>query len=154
MASNLTIESPNLDKINSEAGQFTSDAINTLWLALNDTRKELRIGVRQAKESILPKVKTISPTAQVDNLDLEGAAILVFNGSSAVSWTGIRAPEPGKGQVVFVIVTGTGTITAEESHAGSTAAHQLTHTAAADIALTTGRGIVYAYVGQRWRQVV
>ena len=34
MATNLTIEAPNFEKIDEEAGEFTSSAINLLWQAV------------------------------------------------------------------------------------------------------------------------
>lgn len=152
MANNLTIESPNFEKISSEAGQFTADAIAILWAALNDTRRSERVDFRRASERLEPKVLAISPTASVDNLDLQGASILHFAGSTAVNFTGMRAPETGKSRVVFVLVTGSATITAKQA-VTSESANQLSNTSGADVALATGAGIVYVYLSGKWREV-
>lgn len=152
MASNLTIESPNFEKINKEAGQFTSDAVGLLWAALNDTRATERRNFRQATERLEPKVLTMTPTASVDNLDLEGASVVSFVGTTAVNLTGFRAPETGKARIVFVQVSGTATITAKHN-VTSQSANQLVNTSGADVALPTNAGIVYIYLAGKWREV-
>lgn len=152
MSSNLTIESPNFEKITKEAGQFTSDAISTLWAALNDTRAELRRSSRAAKDLLEPKVLTLSPSASVNDLDLQGCSVVSFTGSSAVDFTGMRAPETGKSRVVLVQVSGTGTVTAKHNLTSETA-NQLTHESGADVSLSTGKGIIYVYLQSKWREV-
>lgn len=153
MSTNLTIESPNFEKISKEAGQFTADAISLLWAALNDTRKTERIDFRLAKEIISPKVLTLSPASNVNNLDLQGCSVLSFVGSTGVAWTGARAPETGQTRILFVQVSGTGTITAAHENASSEAANRLTHPTGADLALDQGAGVIYAYLQGRWREV-
>lgn len=152
MASNQTIESPNLEKIGSEAGQFTSDAIGTLWIALNDTRKTERVDFRLAKDIIAPKVIAIAPSASVDNLDLSGASVVQFTGSSAVNFTGMLAPETGKTRIVIVHVTGSATITAKHN-VTSEATNRLSNSTAADVALATGASAIYIYLSSLWRQI-
>jgi hypothetical protein len=151
MASNLTIESPNFDKISKEAGQFTADAINLLWAALNDTRASLRRDFRQATEKVAPKVKTLSPAASVDNLDSEGASTVSFTGGTQ-NFTGIRAPETGESRVVFIQNSGTGTITIKNNATSENANRFLTATAA-DLALDQHAGAVFQYLESRWREV-
>lgn len=153
MSSNLTIEAPNFEKITKEAGQFTSDAISTLWAALNDTRKTSRVGIRQAKETVAPKVLTVIAGASVDNLDLEGSSIVSFAGGAAHNFTGMRAPETGQSRVVFVQVSQAGTITIKNALTSETQNQFVTNTGA-DVAKTTGTGAVFAYLVDRWRQVV
>lgn len=152
MANNLTIESPNFEKITKEAGQFTSDAINLLWAALNDTRKTMRTGIRQAQEVVQPKVKSLAPSASVDNLDLEGASIVSFTGADSVNFTGMRAPETGASRIVFVQVNGAGTITAKHN-VTSESANRLSNASGADVSLATGAGIIYVYLNSLWREV-
>lgn len=152
MATNLTIESPNFEKIGKEAGQFTADAINTLWAVLNETRAELRRGDRQAQDIVAPKVLTLSPTTAVSNLDLQGCSVLSFVGSTAVNFTGMRAPETNQTRIVYVQVSGSGTITAKHN-ATSETANQLTHASGADVSLATGAGIIYVYLASKWREV-
>lgn len=153
MASNLTIESPNFEKINKEAGQFTSDAVATLWAALNDTRAALRRDFRQAKETAAYKLLSLAPASGQNNLDLGGASIVSFIGTTAVDVTGFRAPETGESQVLFIQVSGSGTITLKNT-ATSETANQIATTSGSDVALSTGKGIVLAYLASKWRQVV
>ena len=152
MGTNLTIVSPNFDKIEKEAGQFTSEAISTLWQALNYAMKIERLDTRKAIDLLEPRVKTISPSASVDNLDLEGSSVVSFIGSTAQDFTGMRAPETGKCRIVFVQVSGSGTITAKHNLTSETA-NQLTISTGADQALTTGSGIIFAYLASKWREV-
>ena len=111
MSSNLTIESPNFDKINKEAGQFTSDAVSLLWAALNDTRATERRGHRLSVEQLAPKVIQVSAAASVNNLDLQGGSVVEFTGGSSQNLTGFRAPDTGRTRLVVVYVSGAGTIT-------------------------------------------
>lgn len=152
MASNQTVESPNYEKISKEAGQFTADAINLLWAALNDTRATERRDFRQASDSLAPKVLSVSAAASVNNLDLEGASIVSFTGASAQNFTGARAPETGRSRILFVQVNGAGTITIKHN-ATSETGNQLTTSTGADTARATGTGIVFLYLGSKWREV-
>jgi hypothetical protein len=152
MASNLTIESPNFDKINSEAGQFTSDAVSLLWFALNDTRASQRRGIRTAQERLEPKTIQKAPAASVNDLDLEGASVVEFTGSSSVNLTGFRAPETGHTRFLITYVSGTGTITAKHL-ATSESANQLFTSTAGDHAMATGGSALWIYLSGKWRQV-
>lgn len=152
MASNFTIESPNFDKIGVEAGQFTSDAISTLWSALNDTRRVERVDFRIAKNIIAPKLIAITPSASVDNLDISDCSVLQFAGSSSVNFTGMRAPETGQTRIVLVHVTGSGTITAKHN-VTSESANRLSNSTGADVTLATGASALYVYLSSLWRQV-
>ena len=152
MASNLTIEAPNFEKIAKEAGQFTSDAITTLWAALNDTRSDVRVQTRLAKGQIEPGLLSLAPAASTNNLDLGESSIVSFTGSSAQNFTGMKAPETGKARVVWVQVSGSATITAKHN-ATSETANQLTNATGADVSLSTGKGIIYAYLASKWREV-
>lgn len=143
---------PNFQKINKEAGQFTSDAISLLWNALNDTRATERRDVRQLNESLAPKVKTIAAAASVNDLDAEGASIVSFTGGTAQNFTGIRAPETGRSRVMFIQVNGAGTITIKNS-ATSQAGNQFVTNTGADVAKATGTGCVFVYLEGKWRQV-
>lgn len=152
MATNLTIESPNFEKINQEAGQFTSDAISLLWAAFNDTRATERRDFRQATERLEPKFLTISAAASVDNLDLQGGSIVSFIGASGQNFTGIRAPETGSSRVVFIQVSGAGTITVKNT-ATSESANQIATATGGDYAMTTGKGLIVAYLASKWREL-
>jgi hypothetical protein len=148
MASNLSIESPNFEKIAEEAGQFTSDAVGLLWAALNATRKEVRTGDRQATDMLAPKVKALSPSASVDNLDLEGCSVVHFTGGTQ-NVTGFRAPETGKTRILILANTGAGTITVKHN-ATSETANRIVTKSAADVTLTL---MILIYLASRWREV-
>lgn len=152
MSQNKSIESPNFEKIGKEAGQFTSDAVSLLWSALNETRADLRRTGRVAIETSAPKRLDLSPTGSVDNLDLQGASVVSFVGSSAQNFTGARAPETGKTRLLFVQVSGSATITAKHQVTSETA-NQLVNSTGADVSLSTGKGIIYAYLASKWREV-
>lgn len=149
MSTNLTIESPNFDKIVKEAGQFTSDAINLLWQALNDTRHSERVDFRQAKDIIAPRVLPLTPSASVDNLDLQGCSVVSFEGSSSVNFTGIKAPETGQTRVVILQSSGSGTITLKNNVTSETANRFVTKSGA-DVTLTAA---IFVYLASRWREV-
>ena len=152
MASNLTIESPNFEKIQKESGQFTADAISLLWAALNETRKEERTHYRLTRDMLKPKLLAIEPTASVDNFDLQNSSVLSFVGSTAVNFTGLRAPDTGVCQIVIVHVSGSGTITLKHEVTSETQ-NQLSAASGADVTLATGSGIILAYIGSKWREV-
>jgi hypothetical protein len=152
VSNNLTIESPNFEKISKEAGQFTSDAISTLWSALNDTRKTERIDFRLARDIMAPKVLPLAASASVDNLDLAGCSVIQFTGSTAQNFTGMRAPETGITRIVLIHNTGSGTITAKHN-ATSDTANRLSNSTAADVALATGASRLYIYLSSLWRDV-
>jgi len=152
MSTNQTVEAPNFEKISKEAGQFTSDAINLLWAAINDTRATERRGHRQATEMLAPKVLTIDAAASVNDLDLEGASVVSFIGTSAQNFTGARAPDTGKTRILFIQVNGSGTITIKHNVTSETA-NQFVCSTGADTARATGSGIVFAYLSSKWREV-
>lgn len=149
---NLTIESPNTEKITKEAGQFTADAVGVLWAALNDTRASQRRGERLAREMVAPKVISLAPGASVDDLDTQGASVIYFTGSTAVNLTGFRAPETGQTRVLFIYIGGTGTITVK-NQLTSEAANRIQTSTNADVARTQYQGLVLVYLGSRWCEV-
>lgn len=151
MATNLTIESPNFEKIKKEAGQFTQDAITLLWAALNDTRASARRDNRLATEMIAPKVLSIAASGSINDLDLQGASIVSFTGGSGQNLTGFRAPETGRTRVVIVQVNGAGTITCKHN-ATSETQNQLVLSTGADTARATNSGIIFAYLEGKWRE--
>jgi hypothetical protein len=152
MATNLSIESPNFEKIAKESGQFTADAINLLWSALNDTRAVERRDFRAATERFEPLVLTLQPSSAVNNLDLAGASVVSFTGSSAQNFSGMRAPETNKTRLVFIEVSGSATITVKHQLTSETN-NQFSLSTAADFAMTTGKGLVVAYLASRWREL-
>lgn len=152
MATNQTIESPNYEKISKEAGQFTADAINLLWAALNDTRATERRDVRRATEIVAPKFISLTAAASVNDLDLEGSSVVSFIGADAHNFTGMRAPETGQTRIVFVQVNGTGTITVK-NNATSEAANRIITSIGGDLAMTQGTGMIFVYLAGNWKEV-
>lgn len=149
MSTNQTVESPNFEKISKEAGNFTSDAVNLLWAAMNDTRATERRDFRRASDVLEPKVLILSPSASVDDLDLQGCSVVSFTGASSVNFTGMRAPETNKSRLVIISVTGAGTIT-RKHNATSEAANRLFNSSGADAATNQA---MYLYVASAWRQI-
>ncbi len=152
MATNLTIEAPNFEKIRKESGQFTHDAIRLLWAAFNDTRDTERRDFRLASEQVAPKVLHLSPSGSTDNLDLDGSSVVSFEGGSGQNLTGIRAPETGKTRIAFIHINGAGTITCKHN-ATSETANQLVLSTGADTARATNTGIIFVYLQAKWREV-
>jgi len=152
MANNLSIEAPNFEKIEKEAGQYTSSAINTLWGAMNDTRKTERTHFLITSSEVFVNPLLLSPSASVDNLDMRGFGLLLFTGSSAQNFTGIVAPETGRVKVIYVKVVGSATITAKHN-VTSLAANRLALANSADYSMTTGKGLIIAYVNSLWQEI-
>lgn len=151
MASNLSVESPNTEKITKEAGQFTADAIAVGWAALNDTRAAQRRDHRRATERVAPKVVTLTPAASVNDLDSQGASTISFT-SGTQNFTGVRAPETGEARVLFVHNSGAGTITLVNNATSETANRFFTSTGA-NVSLSTGKGMIFQYLASGWREV-
>ena len=152
MGNNLSIEAPNLDKIEKEAGQWTATAINTLWASYNDTRKVERGHFLIASSEVFVNPLSVSAAASVDNLDMRGFGLLLFTGAGAQNWTGIVAPETGRVKLVYAKVVGAGTITAK-NNATSLAANRLALANAVDFSMTTGKGLILAYVNSFWQEI-
>lgn len=152
MSNNLSIESPNFERIEKEAGPFTAQAMYTMWAAYNDTRKTERLHFAIASSELFCGLMTSAPAASVDNLDMRGYDFLLFTGSSAQNFTGIIAPETGKTKVVFVKVVGSATITAKHN-ATSEAANRLAFSGSADFSMTTGKGVILGYVNSLWQEI-
>lgn len=152
MANNLSIESPNFDKIEKEAGPYTSVALSTMWQSLNETRKDDRVHFSIVQSELFVNPLSTAPTASVDNLDARGYSAIVFTGASAVNFTGIVAPENNRVKVVYIKVVGSATITAK-NNATSLAANRLALSGAADFAMTTGKGLIVMYVNSLWQEV-
>lgn len=152
MSNNLSIEAPNFDKIDKEAGQYTASAISTLWAALNDTRKTERLHYLIISNEEFVGSLEQAPSASLDNLDMRGFSLLLFTGSSAQNFTGIVAPETGRVKVVMVKVVGSATITVK-NNATSLAANRIALANGADYSMTTGKGLVLAYVNSLYQEI-
>jgi hypothetical protein len=149
MGNNLSIESPNFEKIDKEAGQFTSSAVATLWAALNEVLKSDRTHFTIVQQELFVNPNILSAAASVDNLDMRGFSALQFTGGSAQNFTGMVAPEFNKVKIIYIKVTGTGTITAKHN-VTSLATNRLSLATGADFAMTTGKGLIVGYMNTLW----
>ena len=151
MADNLSIESPDFDGIRKGNTNATEDAIRLLWYVMNNEIKTRRGGDRRIEERLSPKVLSLAPTGTQNNLDTDGAGMIVFTGADARTITGIRARE--EGDIIFIFVTGAGTITFNHSDAGSDAGNRIVTAAAANKAVATNKALVLQYINSRFREM-
>lgn len=152
MAEQKTIESPAFELIAKETGPATRAAINTLWLVLNESDHQRRVGVRTAQEESIRKVKADAPTASQNDYDTEGSPVLKFTGASNVNLTGLRNGIEGMWRELHVL--GAGTITLKHESGSSDASNRFDTAADADVAVTTGKCAMFRYLNSRWRQKV
>lgn len=122
-----------------------------LWYLFNAESNLRSRVVRKASDKLAPKVLQYAPTAAVNNLDLAGCSVVEFTGSSSVNLTGILQPERD-GELVFLFVTGSGTITLKHQNAGSDAVNRITTNSGGDLAVTTSNGTILIYLAGRWKQ--
>lgn len=152
MAENLSIESPDFDRIKKGDNHATEDAIRLLWFVLNDEMKKRRTGDRRIEQRLSPKLVTFAPSGNINNVDLDGAGLVVYTGASSVDVTGYRAPGED-GDIIFVLVTGAGTITHKSQSASSDSFNRFVFQGAADVAVTTNKALVFIYSNARWREM-
>lgn len=151
MADNLSIESPDFDRIRKGDGPATEDAVRLLWYVLNNEIKTRRQNDRVIERRLSPAVLPLAPTGGLDNIDTQDCGLIVYTGASSVSVTGYRAGQDG--DVLFILVTGAGTITHNNQDASSDAGNRMVFQAAANKAVGTNRAIVLQYYNSRWREI-
>lgn len=151
MAENLSIESPDFDRIRKGDMHATEDAVKLLWFVLNNEIKTRRQNDRRIEERLSPKVLTLAPTANQNNVDTQGAGLIVYTGASSVNITGYRSGQDG--DILFVLVTGAGTITHMHADTNSDEGDRMVFQAAANKAVATNRAIVLIYQNARWREM-
>lgn len=151
MAENLSIESPDFDRIRKGEGHATEDAIRLLWYVLNNEIKSRRQGDRLISDRLGPKVLARAPTGGENNVDTQGAGIIFYTGATSVAITGYRAGE--EGDILFIHVTGAGTITHNNQDANSDAGNRFVFQAGANKAVATNRSLVLQYFNTRWREL-
>ena len=152
MATNLSIESPDFDRI--RKGDFSSinDAIRLLWFVANEEARLRRSADRRIEDRLSPRIVTFAPGVSQNNVDTEGAGLVVYTGSDAVNITGYRSPG-ANGDVLLVIVTGSATITHMHQNASSDAGNRMVFQAAADEAVATNTALMLTYTDSRWREM-
>ena len=150
MSDNLVIESPDFDEIHKRAGYATRDAINLLWLSLNNEIKLRRLGVRDAKNVDEGKIFFTAPTATTNNLDTERSSTVLFTGTTNFSLTGIRNGIEGQRLLLFNV--NTAAITLEQNHASSDEINRMLFGSGADMSLTQDTALMLIYLNSRWRE--
>ena|SRR3990167_4695554 len=153
MAENLSIEAPDFQQIEKESGIGTRDAVKLLWSAMNFESGRRRTEVRIAKERMAPKVVSDAPGAQQDNYDLQGASVLLLTGATGRTFTGFRAPSTNDSHVLFIHVTGAGTIVIANASASSDAENRCRLQSGADTSIATDRSMILVYLNSLWREI-
>lgn len=151
MATNLLVESPDFDRIRKGVPKATEDAIRLLWYALNTLSARETQDVYTTQNTFQPLVKSDAPTTAQSNYDTGGATILLFTGSTAFNFTGIRNGAPGR--VVELINLGTGTVTVKHDTT-SDDLNKIEMQAGADKAVPQNKAMFLRYLNSRWREVV
>lgn len=147
------MSSPDYSAVLNESGPATADAVQGLFLEGNSNKTDLTRAIGIIRDLMEPKVLVKAPSANTNNLALEGSSVIHFNGATSVNLTGLVAPAPGKARIVIIHVSGAGTITLKHQTT-STAANQLSLITGADTALATGKSAIFIYLSSLWRQVV
>ena len=150
MPEQATLDAPDFDLIQKQAGLAAAVGMRTLWGALNNEMRQRRIGVRLAKEQRVGKITTVSWGSSQNNFDFEGAMILLSTGSSNVDLTGLSKGQ--EGQILFILNVGSGTITVKNNSASSSAAHRFRTQSGADLSLTTDKTVIVQYANSLWRE--
>lgn len=153
MAGNLTIESLDFEAIRSGDDQATGDALEFIWLALNNEASQRRRGQRQASERAEWQTDIISPTADVTDYDMGNVSVLRFDGAAAVNVTGLLAPSAGASRLLILQVLGAGTITLKHASLSSEEPNRILTYSAGDLAITTNKAVALLYQNSRWREL-
>lgn len=150
MSDNLSVESPDFDRIRKGDFHSIEDAIRLFWFVINDEIKKRRTGDRLAVERVRTKVLQLSPSGNQNNIDTQGAGVIVYTGASSVNVTGYIPRADG--EVLLILVTGAGTITHQNQNASSDAGNRMIFQGAADVGVTTNKALFLIYQNTRWRE--
>lgn len=149
MSENLSVESPDFDRIKKESGIATRDAVNLLWSVLNSEVRTRSQTVQRAQNRVSPKVQTDAPTTTQNNADPGDSGTLLFTGGTAFNLTGLRNGLDGRRVKIHNL--GTGTITIKYESASSDALNRFDTVTAGDLSVTTGKTADVEYLNGRWR---
>jgi hypothetical protein len=152
MPGQLTIESPNFDRIRAGDGIAVENAIRLLWFVANDAADVERRDIQLARSALSLATLSDAPSVQQDNYNPRGAGFLLFSSAGAWSLTGIRNGVQGAG--VFALNLGAGTVTLKQESASSDAPNRLSMQAGADKSLPTGKAVLFFYQNGRWREML
>lgn len=151
MAINLSIESPDFDRIGNGDARATMDGIRLLWMAMNAEASNRRQAIRQVGDRMDKAVLVLSPTAAQHNLAYGNVTTLRFDGSTSVNLTGIRAGL--EGSILLLVVLGSGTITLVDDSSSSEATNRILTASGSDLAVATNTAVMLQYLNARWREV-
>lgn len=151
MAEAFTIESPDFNKIRKGDPHATEDAVRLLWLVLNEEMKLRRQGDRRIEERLSPKALTLAPSANQNNVDTQGAGIILYNTTSSVNITGYRARE--EGDILFIHNINSGTLTHTNQDANSDAGNRMVNNGGGSVGIGQDQSAVYIYLNSRWREL-
>lgn len=151
MAENLSIESPDFDRIRKGDANATEDAVRLLWYVLNHEMKSRRQGDRRIEDRLSPTVLSLAPGAGQNNIDTQGAGLIVYTGATNVTQTGYRAGQDG--DILFILVTGSGTISHADQSASSDAGNRIVTFLGLTKAVATNQSLVLIYSDARWREL-
>jgi hypothetical protein len=149
---NLTIESPDFNRIRKGDSFAVEDAIRLLWLVANEEARARRSGDRVLENRLSPKVLSKAPTGNENNVDTEDAGLIVYTHTVAANITGYRAPSQD-GEILFILVTGSATITHMHQDGSSDAGNRMVFQSGADVGVTTNKALVLIYQNARWREM-
>lgn len=152
MAENLTIESPDFDRVRKGDPHATEDAVKLLWYVLNNEIKTRRQNDRSIASRLSPGINTHAPSAAVNNFDVTGIGFLVYTGSTAVDVSGYRAGVDG--DILVIHVTGSATITHLHQSASSDAQNRIVTADGTSTAVATSKTLTLIYQNARWREVI
>src|SRR3990167_7643028 len=150
MSTNLSIESPDFDKIQQESGLITRNAIHLLWEVLNYEIAKRRVGVRRATDYLSGRITSDASTSGENNLDLEGSMVWWYNSAFSFNVSGFR--NGIEGRIIFIHNVGAGTITFLHESGSSDAANRLLNNGAASVTMATNQSVLYIYMNSRWRE--
>ena len=151
MATNLSVESPDFDRIRKGDSAATEDAVRLLWYVMNNEIASRRRGDRLISERLSPKVLLKAPSGGENNIDTEGAGLIVYTGATGVTQTGYRAGQDG--DILFILVTGSGTISHAHQSASSDAGNRIVTFLGLTKAVATNQALVLIYQDARWREL-
>lgn len=149
MANNKT---PDFAVISRETGQAATDAIQLIWTLLNNQIRVSQSGLLVAMSRLEPYVYAASPTSTQTDIDIDGASIVHYTGSTNFTLTGWRSPDPGKARVVILHNSGTATITVK-NEATSLTSNQFHLKGGADKTVGQDDSLIFVYLASKWRDI-
>ena len=152
MAENLSIEAPDFDRIRDGNFHSIEDAIRLLWFVANNAERARRTQDRRISQRLKVQPLLVPATTNQDNLDTQEAGLIVYTGASNIDVSGYRAPSTD-GAILFVLVTGAGTIRHLHQSASSDAGNRLLFDPAVDNSVNTNEGLILIYQDSRWREL-